>query len=352
MQDDSEPFGIVQITCATALALMIGYLLIVGKGIILPILIGVIAVYILTSAAHSMERVPVIGRLSENIRRVLAGIAFLLVVLVIIVFVSKNAQAITEAAPRYSENLQKLIASTIASFGIKTPPTIDSLIEQLQSRVSLSSFITTAVGGLTSAGTFLFTAFLYAAFLLADWNDLPKKTRLALRSEETTRQTLNTVHQINERIGAYLSSKTLINIILGLISYAVMWFLGVEFAVFWAILIGLLNYIPYIGSILGVLFPTALALVQFGTLSQAAIAFVALMAAQIYVGNVLEPRMLGKSVNMSPFVFMISLSFWMSVWGLIGAILAIPLTSMIMIILAEIPQTRPIAVMMSGDGEV
>lgn len=349
---EQQPIGIVQVTCALALVIMIGWLLVIGQSIILPILIGVIAVYILTSAADRMEGWPIVGGFSQGVRRLLAGVIFLALVLILILFVSDNAQAILDAAPRYSDNLTKLLETIAATFGLSETPTVSSLIERVQGTYTMSQFVTDAVGALTSTGTFLFTALLYAAFLLSDWNDYPQKTRLALNDEESSDQALRTVRHINDRIGAYLSSKTLINVILGVISFAVMWIMGIEFAIFWAILIGLLNYIPYIGSVLGVMFPTALAVAQFGTIGYPALAFVALIAAQMFVGNVLEPRMLGKSVNMSPFVFLIALSFWMTVWGLIGAVLAIPLTSMIMIILAEIPRTRPIAVMMSGDGQV
>lgn len=347
-----QPIHIVQITSAVFLVVMLGWLVVVGKSLLLPILIGVISVYILTTSAEALTKFPIIGGASQRLRRILVGVLFLIIMLALINLIAANTQAITEAAPRYGENFNNLLEQIARDFDLKRVPNFETLMTRLQSNYSVSDLIGDLVGGLTGAGAFLASAFLYAAFLLADWNDLPNKTRLALGSEANTQAILQTVRNINSRIGGYLMSKTLINIILGVVSYVVMLLIGIEFAVFWAILIGLLNYIPYLGSILGVLFPVALALVQFGSLKEAGIAFVALMAAQLYVGNVLEPKMLGRSVNMSPFIFMVALSFWMSVWGLIGAILAIPLTSMIMIILAEIPRTRPIAVMMSGDGQV
>jgi predicted PurR-regulated permease PerM len=131
-----------------------------------------------------------------------------------------------------------------------------------------------------------------------------------------------------------------------------MWLLGIEHAGFWAILIGLLNYVPYIGSIIAVLFPVTISLVQFASFGHAAVALVALTLPQMSIAYFIEPKFLGRSVNLSPFMVLLSLAVWSALWGMMGAILAIPLTAMVTIILAEIPSTRFVAVLMSGDGDV
>lgn len=349
--ENSSP-GIVQITSGLLFAVLVGYLVVVGKALLLPILVGVISAYILTTSAHRLERLPVIGGLPAGMRLLLAGLLFLAVVIAFVLIVASNTQAISDAVPRYSDNLTALINRISGMLGISNKPDIATVFEKIQDWLNIETVVNSMLSGLTSFGTFLFSALLYAVFLLADWRDLPDKTRRAFGEGQNAERVVKTARVINERIGSYLASKTLINLILGGISLVVMWVLGIEFAFFWAVLIALLNYIPYIGSIVGVLFPVALALAQFGTIYNPLIAFVALMGAQLFVGNYLEPKMLGKSVNMSPFVFLIALSFWMTVWGLEGAILAIPLTSMIMIVLAEIPQTRPLAALMSNDGNI
>ena len=157
---------------------------------------------------------------------------------------------------------------------------------------------------------------------------------------------------INERIGRYLLVKTLVNGVLGVLSLAVLWLTGIEFAPFWAVLIAVLNDVPYLGSVLGVAFPVLLSLAQFGALAMAAVALVALSAAQIVVGSVLEPRVMGRAVNLSPFVVLLALAVWSALWGVPGAILAVPLTASLVIVLAEIEATRPIAVTLSADGRV
>jgi AI-2 transport protein TqsA len=117
------------------------------------------------------------------------------------------------------------------------------------------------------------------------------------------------VNTINDRIGDYLAAKTFINLVLGLISYVVMIFIGLDFAAFWGVLIALLNYIPYIGSMGGVLFPTAIAIVQFeGDWSMIATCFFGLTFCQVFVGSFLEPSLMGRQLNLSPFVILVSLT--------------------------------------------
>lgn len=349
---NKKSLSIVQITCGVALALMLGWLLVVGKSIILPVLIAAIAVFVLTTAADKMRAVPWLGHMLQSSRRAYVGMLFLLIISALTVLVLANMQAISEAAPRYSSNLNALFSELATAMGMKSTEAFTPLLNKLEEMVSIGDVIKHLLSGISGFGAFLFSALLYSAFLLADWNGFPQKMRLALNDETSSNKALATWEKISARIGGYLSAKTLINGILGLVSFFVMWAIGIEFAVFWAVLIALLNYIPYVGSILGVLFPTVLALAQFGSFGHAAICMVLLLTAQLIVGNVVEPKMLGKTVNMSPFVLLIALSFWTSVWGLVGAILAIPLTAIVMIVLAEIPDTRPIAVMMSGNGDV
>jgi AI-2 transport protein TqsA len=153
---------------------------------------------------------------------------------------------------------------------------------------------------------------------------------------------------MNRKIGEYLTVKTLINLILGGLSLAVLWVMGVDFALFWAIAIAFMNYIPYVGSYIGVALPAIFSLAQFGQLSTSLILTGLLIVAQMVVGNVVEPRVIGRQLNLSPFVVIVSLLFWTSLWGVPGAILAIPMTSVLVIALSSFPQTRFMAVLMAN----
>jgi predicted PurR-regulated permease PerM len=127
---------------------------------------------------------------------------------------------------------------------------------------------------------------------------------------------------------------------------------GVEFAVFWAIVIAVVNYIPYVGSAIGTAFPVALALVQFSDINAVLLLLAALIAAQVVVGNVIEPQVMGGSMNLSPYVILIALTAWTSLWGVAGAIFSVPITAIMVIVFSEFTRTRPLAVLLSRDGRI
>ncbi len=351
MEKDSS-INVVTVASAVLLTVLAGWLIVIGQSLLLPIVIGVIIVYILTTVAEAMGRMPAVGVLPRGARLLLVGLIALGAATYLVALTMYNAGEIVDSLPEYTANLQQLLDRASGIFGLEKVPSVSNMVAEIQGAIDLNKIGGMVASGLSGVGTFLVTALLYAMFLLSEWNDFPAKMRRAFHDESHADTAMNTLHQISERIGGYLTTKTLINVILGVASYIIMLVIGIEYAAFWAIWIGLLNYIPYIGSVLGVLFPVALTLAQFGTIGHSVAAFVSLMTAQLVVGNVLEPRMLGRSVNMSPFVVLAALAFWMEVWGVIGAILAIPMTSMVMIVLAEIPGTRPIAALMSEDGKV
>lgn len=155
---------------------------------------------------------------------------------------------------------------------------------------------------------------------------------------------------MNSRIGTYLVMKTLINIALGVTSYAILQFYGIEFAGFWALLIALFNYIPYLGGIIGVTLPTLLVLLEFAAIWPVFIFVLVMCVPQVILGSFVEPWLMGNSLNVSPFVILVSLVVWTAMWGIAGAILCVPIMAILVIIFSEIDATRPLAILLSKDG--
>jgi predicted PurR-regulated permease PerM len=335
---------------ATGFAIMVVWLLYIGQAILLPIVLGILTVYILATASTAVARWPLMGRFPAFVHRLLVLLIFVVIVVLIALMISNNIEYIISQLPLYQANLQTIADDLAVRFGLDTMPSLEKVVGTWREELDIQSVALRAVGSISSVGSVLFMAMLYAGFLFSEVGSFRKKTRKALRTDAD--QALGVVAEVNHRIGVYLTVKTFINIILAAVSFAIMWLMDIDSALFWAILIGLLNYIPYVGSAIGVAFPVMLTLAQFGSLSWAILAFILLMAVQTFVGNVLEPKMIGKSVNLSSFVVLVALVFWTALWGLPGAILSVPLTSVLMIILAASKGTRPLAIMLSADGDV
>lgn len=336
---------------ATAFVVMVGWLIYLGQTVLMPIVAGLISATVLFSATDALQRVPFIGAAPPWLRRVLVLLVFVAAVAGLALIMVSDVQRVIAAIPTYQNNLIDAISSATRFAGLDTVPNWDHIREVTIGRIDLQHFIMSLLSSTTSLGGQIFMVVLYAIFLVAERTQFSEKLMHAMATEESADRVLTIFFKVNQRIGNYLAVKTLVNAILGLISYVIMWLIGIHFALFWAILIGLLNYIPYFGSLLGVLFPVLLSLAQSGSWQMAFWSLVTLTAAQMYVGNFLEPRMIGRSVNLSPFVVLVALSIWTTLWGLPGAILAIPMTAAVVSIMAEIPATRPFAIMLSSDGQ-
>jgi AI-2 transport protein TqsA len=123
----------------------------------------------------------------------------------------------------------------------------------------------------------------------------------------------------------------------------------VDFIIFSALLIFFLNYIPTFGSLLGTIFPVLITFLRYGFCLRLVLVTAALMVMQFVMGNVLEPQVMGRSLELSPIVILLSLIFWGWLWGVVGMFLAVPITSALKIIFESIPACKPVAAAMSGE---
>jgi predicted PurR-regulated permease PerM len=346
----NAPF--LNLVLAVVLVIALGWLLVAGRQIILPIVTAVISVYVMMSASDMLGRMAVLNRAPQVLLRALVLVAFSFVVLAFAVVVAGTVREIAAALPTYQQNIDMMVEALARRFDLESQMLWDEIRAVTLDRIDIQRVVLAALGGFTSVGITVFLVVIYAGFLIAERGDFPAKISAALADGESAAKTLRVITDINGQISQYLAVKTLINLILGVMSFSILWLLDVDFALFWAITIALLNYIPYVGSYLGVAFPVILSLGQFASVQTTLILLALLVAAQTWVGNVLEPRWIGRQLNMSPFVVLVALSVWGALWGIPGAILAIPMTSILIIVTSNFDQTRFIAVLLSERGGI
>jgi len=208
------------------------------------------------------------------------------------------------------------------------------------------------VASVSSIAVTVIVVILYATFLLIEKRSFDAKIAAISSDPRTVARVRLVTSDINARIGTYLALKTFICILLGATSWIVMAFMGLQFAAFWAVLIALLNYVPYIGSFLGVLLPVTMSIVQFANPNEVLAVLLPLTVLQFLIGNFLDPYVMGNSLNLSPFAILVSLAVWSALWGIPGAFLAVPITAIMAIVFSEFAGTRPIAVLLSRDGRL
>jgi predicted PurR-regulated permease PerM len=193
---------------------------------------------------------------------------------------------------------------------------------------------------------------IYVGFLLAEEHVLPEKIRHLHKDPDKAQRIAELATEVSDSIQRYIGMKTVVSLLTAIVSYVVLVFVGVDFAAIWALLVFFLNFIPTIGSIIGAVFPSLLALVQFDTLTPFLIVAIGLGGTQFIIGNIIEPAYMGRSLNLSSFMILLALSFWGLVWGLAGMFLAVPMMVMTGIVCAQFNGLRWVSVILSSDGKL
>jgi AI-2 transport protein TqsA len=337
----------------TVLMLIIGWVLYIGQTIFIPAVLGAVVVYVIVGLAHALGRLPVLGpRLPLQLRYLFSVVVIGLVFFLLAYLIMANKERALVLAPQYQQSLLAVIQQVAVHFGFETEPTWATLRQELMAQINLQRLAGSLLASLGSVLVTFVVVFLYATFLLVERRGFAAK--LANLSDDPKRvaRVRDVIGAINRRIGSYLALKTLLSLLLGGVSYGVMALYGLEFAALWAVLTAFLNFVPYVGSVLGVVFPVLMAVVQFQELGPILTLLLALTAVQFLIGNFLDPYVMGNSLNLSPFAILISLAVWSELWGIPGAFLAVPITAILTIVFSEFPGTRPVAVLLSQNGRV
>jgi predicted PurR-regulated permease PerM len=148
-----------------------------------------------------------------------------------------------------------------------------------------------------------------------------------------------TLSHIDKNLRRYLGVKAFVSLLAATLEMIILLLFGVKFAVIWGLMTFLLNFIPSIGAILATLLPTLFALAQFSDPLMSLWVFIAIASVHMTVGNILDPTLMGETLNLSLLVVFVSLFFWGWLWGALGILLAVPMTATIKIILQNVPST-------------
>lgn len=322
-----------------------------ARDILIPLAFALVVAFILWALVDWMGRVPGLRRLPVLLRHVTVLILFGLVLVLAVSTLRSTVEQLRHELPQYAANLRALLAALDQRFGLEAHLP-GGLSRMVSADPDLEGLARAALADVGSFGGLLVLTALYTTFLLLEYGGLVKKLHMAFPEGDRALRLAALGAEINRRIGGFLAVKTLINLTLGLASWLGLRLMGVEFAGFWAILIGVLGYTPYLGSVAGVGAPALMALAQTGDLRHAALVGIMLGALQFILGSLIEPHVMGRRINLSPLMVLISLAGWFALWGLPGAVLAVPMTVSLLAALGTWPATRPVAILLSHDGRI
>lgn len=338
-----------RITNGLLIAFAMVVMFIYGKNLILPFVVSLIFWFLIKEIRNVLNRVKFIDKNIPNaILNVVGFAAIFAIIGGIAKILTVNIQQLSEELPVYQSNIAKITESINTAFNIDVVSTVREFLGEYEYTQLLSGLF----NSITEVFGDAFLIIIYTLFLLLEEPYFSRKIN-AIYAEKNDQDDVNKVlRELDKSIGRYLSLKTLISLLTGFLSYFALLFIGIDAPLFWAFLIFLMNYIPTVGSLIATIFPAMFAMLQFGELMPGVWVLVVVGAIQLVVGNYIDPKLTGNSLNVSPLVVLIGLAFWGAIWGIIGMILSVPITVMMIIIFSQFPSTRGIAVLLTKDGSI
>ena len=312
-----------------------------AEAIVVPFLLGAF-LPIITSP-------PFIWMQKKGVPKVLALlfiiVAFLSVLFLIGVLIGTSVNDFTSNLPFYKEKLTNQTQALINWLVEKNYVKPDFQLTKILNPAAVLNVVANALNQLSGIFADGFLILFTVIFMSLEINTLPRKLKKVFNNPD---KSLSQVNEIYQNINRYIGIKTLTSLGTGVLVYIFLLIVGVDYPLLWGVLAFVLNYIPTIGSIIAVIPPLLLSLVQLGFI-EAIVVLAGYITINTIIGNILEPKFMGMGLGLSTLVVFLSLVFWGWVLGPIGMILSVPLTITIKIALDSSEETRWLAVMLGPE---
>lgn len=338
------------------LVLFIGavFILWLGRTIFIPILVAAFIWYLINSiSAYYRKAMPCKKLDIKKTPKFCIVFDWISKILAIVTFGGLTYLFITQIRPTFSELIvalpeiqQKLLTLGDYIFGFfgfsfnpETLPNMSNIVTSLSS--SAASLVTT-----------LGMVLVYIFFMFVEQSTFGKKFNSLFPNRTQSKKMRYILTSIDENMKKYMFMKTFISAFTGILSYFWLRHIGLEFAGVWAFVVFVMNYIPTIGAIVACSLPILYSLISADTMNLPILTAGGLIGLQIVLGNILEPKLTGKTLNLSTLAILINLVFWGMLWGVGGMFFSVPLLVATFIITAQFDSTRWIAVLLSANGEI
>ncbi len=285
-------------------------------------------------------------------RKVPSGIAILIVLLGIVAIfigfadiIGNSVSSFSKDAQIYEQRLEQIWVGVMQFFNERGIDISTDRLTEIIAPGKVMGYTAGALGQLGGIMSNLFTIFFLMLFLLMELDSFSIKTRAIAANSNVS---INYLNSIGKSIRHYLSIKTVTSFLTGLVIWIGLLIIGVDYAIIWALIAFLLNFIPNIGSIMAAVPAVLFALIQLGA-GGAFWTIIIFVSVNMIVGNLVEPKIMGKGLGLSTFIVFVALIFWGFVLGTVGMFLSVPLTMAIKIMLEQKPSTKWLAVFLGTD---
>jgi AI-2 transport protein TqsA len=313
--------------------------------IVIPIMLAISFAYVLSHAVSFLKKL----RVPHTLAVILVLLISCSIIGIIGYLLLAQANSLIQQLPTYWDSLVQFFSSIFDKYKTFLPQegqlNLRSL--QLNNFSGISQYLMRGISSTISIFFSLFLILFLTFFILNDQDMLKEKLIQAFgKSEKETAK--NILAEINKQIRGFLLVKFGTSTSLAIIFTLGLLIIGVDYAYIWGPLAGLLNLIPYVGSIVGAIPPLIVAGVQFKAIMPVVWVLLLFAFFQNLEGNIISPKLIGDKLNLSPLAILISVMFWTWLWGAIGIILAIPITASIKVICDNVESLEPIGILLGG----
>jgi len=332
---------------------VVAYILKTLKSIFIPLIFSIFLLFLFAPLINYLKKhkVPMVLILLIT----LVIIAVFLGLVILLIYAASNS--LINGLPRYEDKFNELISkgteylqNLASNWNINTENISIANIAQIISSgfISIPQFISNTVNTLVSIIQNIFLIIFFLIFLLLEIEKLPLRLRKAT-SKLSKEQTLDILQNIEKQIQNYLTIRTLVNLSAALLCMLWMLIFGVDFILVCGILLFVLDFIPDVGSVISSAIPILIYLLQSGFSFLWLIFALLIVATQMLIGNIIEPKLQGVQLNLTPIMVLVSLIFWGWLWGIVGMLICVPLTSAINIILKQVAPNNFISTLISSE---
>jgi AI-2 transport protein TqsA len=318
-----------------------GFLLKLAQTLIISVLIAVLLAYIMDPLLAVFRRL----RLPLTLSILITALVFLSAFTGFGIIFYQSMLDFARELPEYQNRLMSMLNDLLSHLPMVTGEQIKTnLLTELRS-IRLAALVLSAAGSIANILSNFFVVFLYAILFLIGKYTL---TRKLLRSfpRPSAKRIVLILRRIDADLREYIGIKTLMSLFVGVGSGVILVLFGTEFAVILGFLTFLLNFIPYLGSAIAVALPPLIVFVQTQSPVRILWLVICLVLMQNLIAQVVEPKTVGRRLNLSIVVVFFTLLFWGWLWGAPGVLLAIPMTTSLKIVMENIPAFRPFALLL------
>lgn len=320
-----------------------------GQSILIPLIFGGILWLLMRNIRFIFNKLPLSERWFPRwLKTTLSTILLFSILWIVGVIFEKNIQILVQHYPTYLNNFNAFNTS------LKNETTIDltALITEFDFQKYSTSFFSEAVQSIKSILSNTIVILIYMLFFISEESSFSLKIKALSKNSIDYTNNTQTITKIERAVSSYLGLKSLVALIVATISFVVFLVYGLQAPFFWSLLIFILSFIPFIGVLFSSFLSALFALAQFGSMGDALILLLIIGGIQFISGNIIEPKLMGNSMNVSPLVVVISLSFWGLIWGFPGMFLSVPITVILVIVFSKFETTKNIAILLSEKGDI